>query len=152
MKTSTYVLKTIVFQINDYKHKLSQMSNVKMTGNMKSTLNGKSCWEEKNDYTPLTCKNCCELATILLENFEEKTRLYQQPSTSTNPEKPFSDYKSTSYYHDDSKCYCSLPTNSDRRINNAAAIGVGKSNDSLSISNSLNCADNIKCCVCNVSN
>ncbi|XP_025207391.1 uncharacterized protein LOC112603158 isoform X2 [Melanaphis sacchari] len=103
---------------------------------MKSTLDGKSRWKEKienKDYTPLTCKNCCELATKLLENFEEKTHLFHRPSTtSTNPERPFDDNKSsTSYYHDDSKCYCSLPTNSDHCLEN--------------------CTKNVKCCVCNVS-
>ncbi|KAE9526236.1 hypothetical protein AGLY_013867 [Aphis glycines] len=138
-------------RINDNKHKLSQISNVKMIGNMKSMVDGKSCLE-KNDYTPLTCKNCCELATRLLENLEEKTRLCHQQSTiSTYPEKPFSDSKSTSHYHDDSNCYCSLPTNNDRRIKNVAAIAVGKSNNTVSISNCLECTKSSKCCVCSAS-
>jgi len=122
-----------------------------MIGNVKSTLDGNSSLE-KNDYTPLTCKNCCELATKLLENLEEKTRLHHQQSTiSIYPEKPLSDSKSTSYYHDDSKCYCSLPTNNNCRINNVAAITVGKSNNTVSISNCLECTKSSKGCVCSAS-
>jgi len=86
---------------------------------MKSRSDGKSWWKqriEKNDYTPLTFNNVGNLATKPLENVQEKTYLYHQPRTITNHEKPFSNnYKSSNYYHDDSKCYCSLPTNNDHK-------------------------------------
>jgi len=97
------------------------MPNEKKIGNMKSRHDEKLWWKqriEKNDYTPLTFNNDDKVATKLLENVQEKTHSYHQPSTITNHEKPFSNnyiYKSSNYYHDDSKCYCSLPTNNDRK-------------------------------------
>jgi len=131
------------------------MSNINMIGNMKSTIGGKSWWKqriEKNDYISLTCKNGYKLGTKLLGNVQENTNLYHQPSTSINHRKPFSDnYKSTSYFHDDSKCYCSLPTNNDRKVNNVNSIGVGKSKKTISISNCSDCSKNIKCYICNIS-
>lgn len=127
-----------------------------MIGNMKSTVDGKSWWKqklEKNDNIPLTCKNSCRLATKLLGNVQENTNLCRQPSISIDHEKQFSDnYKSTyGYFHDDSKCYCLLPTNNDRTLNNVTTIGVGKSKKNISISNCSDCKKNIKCYICNIS-
>jgi len=131
------------------------MSNINMIGNTKSTIDGKSWWKqriEKNDYIPLPCKNGCKLATKLLGNVQENTNLYHQPSTSINREKPFSDnYKFTSYFHDSSNCYCSLPTNNDRKVSNVTPIGVEKSKKTISISNCSDCTKNIKCSICNIS-
>lgn len=121
-----------------------------MIGHTKPTLDGKSCWKSKieknyND-APLTCKNCCTLATKLLENFDEKMSLYHRPCTSENHKKRFgNNFKSSGYCHDDSKCYCSLPANDNRKVrkfDNTAAIS--KCLDGTR--NGIN-----KCSVCNVS-
>jgi len=124
-----------------------------MIDNMKLAIDEKSWWKqriEKKDYIHLPCKNSCQLATKLFKNVQENTNVYHQPNTSITHEKPSSDnYKSTSSYHDDSKCYCSLPTNNDRKVNNV--IGVRKSKKTVSISNCSDCMKNIKCYICNIS-
>lgn len=87
-------------------------------------IDGKSWWKNKmkkntephentatnNRYSPLTCNSCCDLATNLLESFEEiNAPLMRQRLRSTNGNGEHrNDHLTT--YHDDSKCYCSWPT------------------------------------------
>lgn len=82
--------------------------------NMKSTHDEKSYTkynvenysETKNNYSLLTCRNCCDLATKLLKSFQEKNQVNHQLSVRENSEM-FTDMNYS--YHDESKCYCSLP-------------------------------------------
>lgn len=142
------------FQSNNYNHKSLPTLNDKLLSNPKSMFD-KNKIESKNEqydmlvknYLPLTCKSCCNLATKLLESFQERTPILHQLDLNENPEKNI--HKSLNYqtrYHDDSKCYCSWLTNSECKKNETSE--VDKSSNTIS-----KCLDYTKeiCCNCSIS-
>lgn len=149
----------MIFQSDNCNHKSLSSHNGKLISNSKSKFGENSLWKNKiesknkqyemllKNYVPLTCKSCCNLATRLLESFQEKTSLFHQLDINQNPEKNIC--TSVNYQtrcHNDSKCYCSWLTSSECKNNDSSEVDKS----SNTISKYLDYTKEI-CCNCSIS-
>lgn len=114
----------MLLQKNDFQRKtLLRNKKLMLTSNVKSTLDENMWWRNKierqtnqfeniaKNYSTLRCTFCCNLVTKLLENFNEKTPIFHQPNINENPDNFHKNFENS--YHDKTKCYCSLLSNSN---------------------------------------
>lgn len=114
-----------------------QYNNKTFNGDMKSTLNGTSWWENKIEK---------KSKHKMLENFEEKDFIIQKLNINESLEKCLCE-NNESNYHDDSKCYCSRLTNSIYKANKYLTV---KKTKNYSNTECTNHRKNFRCCACSI--